>query len=46
VAADTQDIIQNNISFSKVAIPDAFTGVTPSLYVYLLVPSLQLKNLI
>ncbi|KAG1833201.1 P-loop containing nucleoside triphosphate hydrolase protein [Suillus subalutaceus] len=31
VAADTQDVFLNNISFSKAAILDAFTGATPSL---------------
>ncbi|KAG2336736.1 P-loop containing nucleoside triphosphate hydrolase protein [Suillus weaverae] len=31
VAADTQDVFLNNISFSKAAILDAFTGATPNL---------------
>ncbi|KAG1834958.1 P-loop containing nucleoside triphosphate hydrolase protein [Suillus subalutaceus] len=31
VAADTQDVFLNNISFSKAVILDAFTGATPSL---------------
>ncbi|KIK38068.1 hypothetical protein CY34DRAFT_91603, partial [Suillus luteus UH-Slu-Lm8-n1] len=34
VAADTQDVFLNNISFSKAAILDAFTGATPSLRMY------------
>ncbi|KAG1851648.1 P-loop containing nucleoside triphosphate hydrolase protein [Suillus subluteus] len=34
VAADTQDVFLNNISFSKAAILDAFTGATPSLRTY------------
>ncbi|KAG2063485.1 hypothetical protein BDR04DRAFT_1037816 [Suillus decipiens] len=37
VAADTQDVFLNNISFSKAAILDAFTGATPSLRTYQLV---------
>ncbi|KAG1772200.1 P-loop containing nucleoside triphosphate hydrolase protein [Suillus placidus] len=32
VAADTQDVFLNNISFSKAAILDAFMGATPSLH--------------
>jgi hypothetical protein len=34
VAADTQDVFLNNISFSKAAILDAFTGASPSLRTY------------
>ncbi|KAG1793303.1 P-loop containing nucleoside triphosphate hydrolase protein [Suillus plorans] len=36
VAADTQDVFLNNISFSKAAVLEAFTGATPSLRTYLL----------
>ncbi|KAG1836505.1 P-loop containing nucleoside triphosphate hydrolase protein [Suillus subalutaceus] len=43
VAANTQDVFLNNISFSKAAILDAFTGATPSLRMYWLA-LLQFKN--
>ncbi|KAG2062895.1 hypothetical protein BDR04DRAFT_1039611, partial [Suillus decipiens] len=45
VAANTQDVFLNNISFSKAAILDAFTGATPSLRKYQLVPYDSKTNL-
>ncbi|KAG1837021.1 P-loop containing nucleoside triphosphate hydrolase protein [Suillus tomentosus] len=36
VAADTQDVFLNNMSFSKAVILDAFTRATPSIRMYLL----------
>jgi SNF2 family DNA or RNA helicase len=44
VAADTQDVFLNNISFSKAAILDAFTGATPSLRKYPFAPSVYQKT--
>jgi hypothetical protein len=44
IAANTQDVFLNNISFSKGAIHDAFTGATPGLSEFLFPPSRLLQR--